>query len=112
MKHYLVTFNNNYKDEFDIWGSQIVDDKDFDSWNAALKMADLNNELVEWYFGSNEGFDGEPFHLWAKHYKFKEITDEERQHLIDSFPEIEKTGIGHFPDLLDILEQVLDIDIE
>lgn len=54
MTHYLLKFNKDWADEFNVHGFRIVDEEQFNSLNE--KLSD-NEEEFNFYFGTNEGWD-------------------------------------------------------
>lgn len=81
MKYYLVKYNGNYADEFDVYFHQVMSEKEL----AKVKrvIADANWEYEEFYFGTNESIDVNSYELIKELNNAIEITQEQFKVLQD-----------------------------
>jgi hypothetical protein len=96
----LVTFKENYADEFDVHGFTIVDQDKWNEYVEHLKKELSGETMHEWYFGTNEFIifetygDKPLFDIVMKSYNVTEIDDNIANQLKNIF---EKTKIVEFP---------------
>jgi len=73
----LVTFSDDYADEFDVNGMKLFTNEE---WDAYCKFA---REKVVWgqglYFGTNEGIEYDSAEDYLRCFDAKEISDEEAE---------------------------------
>jgi hypothetical protein len=85
-KFYLVKYEDNWADEFDIYGFEIFNQRQFDFLNVVIndirKVGDF-----EYYFGTNEYIDYTSVQGVRNALEFKEISKEE-------FETLKKLGLG------------------
>jgi len=87
MQRYLVVFDRDWADEFDVSGIKIMSQEEVDELKTQLENS------PSWYFGTNEGFeDGE---LSVDDFTFTPITPEDEI----SFVKLLSLPFGNFPDL-------------
>ena len=55
MKYYLVRYNGNWADEFDVYFHQVMSGKELNELEDAVASTDWERE--EFYFGTNEALD-------------------------------------------------------
>ena len=55
MNHYLVTYDGNYADEFDVYFHTVVDENELAQ--AREKAKSWESEWREYYFGTNESIE-------------------------------------------------------
>ena len=72
MKHYLVTDSIDWADECDVYFYEILNEDQYNLFSLAQKI--LGKLCGSFYFGSNEGFDGD-FDFLA--FAPKELTETE-----------------------------------
>lgn len=95
---FLVEFNRNWADECDVYGFRVIDD-------ATKKLMDdtvekYGKNRTSFYFGTNEGWDGDTLSDIFDSYKFTEISVEQRNVLAELFPScIGFYGYGYIPDI-------------
>jgi hypothetical protein len=89
----LVRYHQCWADEFDVDGFRIME---ADEWNALIAQFE---EIPNWNFGSNEGFEGGETQL--RHFDVVNISDAEAEILIKFFGE----EYGIFPYLEDLLNE-------
>jgi len=81
MKYYLVTYNGNYADEFDVYFHQVM------SEDVLKEVRDLfskvNWDYEEFYFGTNEFIDVSSSELFEALSEAKEITEDQYKVLSD-----------------------------
>ena len=88
MKYWLIHFDDNYADEFDVEGWDTLATDDNTTARAAVKLAleaDSEDSGIHWCFGTNEyiEYSGVPCALAA--YRFEEITQDQYNTLQDLF---------------------------
>lgn len=96
----LVTFDDNYADEFNIYGFKVMYERDF------LKMMDRTRDIIEgnssteYYFGTNEYVQYSSFEEYENALTIKEITQDEADTLLKLFGEPGRVlvNFGHFID--------------
>ena len=86
MKKYLVQYNGNYADEFDVYFHSIMTEEQLEEAKGLIQKVDWDEE--EFYFGTNEYIDVSSSELLRNLNKAKEITDEQ-------FKVLEDLGISH-----------------
>jgi len=81
MKYYLVAYNGNYADEFDVYFHQVMSEDDLE---LAKNIIDKTNwDYEEFYFGTNEGIDVDKYDLIECLDGARELTDEQYKVLQD-----------------------------
>jgi hypothetical protein len=86
MRYYLVTYFDNWSDEFDIEGFVLQTEDELQQMFDAARSVSYPSTL---YFGTNEFVEYESFEDWRDHLDIKEITKE-------VFEEMTKLGIKGF----------------
>lgn len=91
----LITFRDNYADEFDIDGWFVAEESVWekfkqqelpeDRWNQGKPWRHSTGKYFEIYFGSNEGIEYSSLEAYFKHFTTKTITDVQAQVIIDLF---------------------------
>lgn len=80
MSNLLLTFREDWSDEFDVYGFVIVDRYYFKDVKAYAELLEVK-EIKEWYFGSNEAFYETTTDMLNK-YSIQEITLKETATLL------------------------------
>lgn len=89
----LVRFNDNWADEMDIVGFQVVTQQE---WDDFVKLAHKLRYPSETYFGTNEFNEYDTVEELLACYEVTEITEDQAQTLENLFgPEVRKYGFGH-----------------
>jgi len=88
----LLTFDEDWGDEFDVYGFTIMKTEKWKLFLAALQS--VANTEFSWYFGTNEGYE-EDGHFWIRAIKPQEITANQRTVLIETLAP--KGRYGNFP---------------
>ena len=78
MKHYLVVYNGNYADEFDVYFHTVMTEKELEQAKEDVSTWE-DNEEREFYFGSNEEIYVIKEEVLECLNYAKEITDEENK---------------------------------
>lgn len=105
---WLVVWNENWADEFDILGIEVIADKYRDCLIEKLKKA-VNNNInreKEYYFGTNEFIMFDYSYVLEVLKEAKKLTETENKVLFD----LELVGEGQT--FLDIIEMQLDEDLK
>ena len=71
---YLVKYEFDYADEFDVYGFQILSDKEWENIQEAIKRTTYPQE---YYFGTNEEIIIDSADELLRGFKATKITDEE-----------------------------------
>ena len=100
----LVTYDDNYGDEFDLYGFKIMTQEDFDEMIVTAEKAIDDNPDREYYFGTNEAMQYSSVDEYRNAFSVKEITFEEAQLITKLFDLSEINGkiygqFGHFFEL-------------
>ena len=81
MKHYLVVYDGNYADEFNVYFHQVMSEDELES---AKNIIDKTNwDYEEFYFGTNEWIDINTYDLIECLNGARELTDEQYKVLQD-----------------------------
>lgn len=99
--YYLVNFNKDWADEFSVHGFRIFSREKWENLLKKLKE-NKNKHAGSWYFGTNEGWDGENIGYFLQDIEVVSITEEEKDTIERVFGENE---FGHFPDFEEMLNQ-------
>ena len=81
MKHYLVCYDGNYADEFDVYFHDVMDEEDLAEAKRLIGKTEWTGR--EFYFGTNEGIDVSTEELLECLNNAREITDEQYKVLVD-----------------------------
>ena len=81
MKKYLVQYNGNYADEFDVYFHSVMTEEQLEEAKGLIQKIGWNEE--KFYFGTNEYIDVSSSELLRNLNKAKEITDEQFRILED-----------------------------
>lgn len=88
-KFYLAKYEDNWADEFNIYGFEIMDQRQYDFLNVAIdNMIDKVGEF-NYYFGTNEDIDYTSTAKIRRALTFQVISKEE-------FETLKKLGLGCF----------------
>lgn len=101
--YFLVKFEDNYADEFDVYGFRIMNEKQLTKFTNVVR--DLKNFPLEIYFGTNEALIFESQKDVMSGFKMLPITKDEMVSLKRLFPNAEKWGYGFFPSLEDYTDE-------
>jgi hypothetical protein len=74
MKHYLLRYDDNWADEFDVEGFRIYDQEEYDDFKKRVKAAEYPQQM---YFGTNEGIDVDSAKDYLDRIDVTEITEAE-----------------------------------
>lgn len=99
---YLLTFSEDWADEFQVEGFAIFSQEQLTALKAAVEALDPN-WCDEFYFGSNEEIMLSKNKVHTIIFSFKEITEEQVETL-------KLVPQGHFPNLLEMLEVPYYVD--
>ena len=91
---YLVKFKADYADEFDVVGFRLMTEESMGAYFDFKCKLFEENELVEWYFGTNEFIGWEFFIDFSSCFSFRRLTEDEA----DKVRELFGTEYGNFPD--------------
>jgi len=87
--YYLIKFQSDYADEFDVYGFQIMNEKDYKRFQNTLKeyekYLNINENSLEYYFGTNESITWESFDDLIKSITISGISAEKTDFLIEQF---------------------------
>ena len=81
MKKYLVQYNGNYADEFNVYFHSIMTEEQLEEAKGLIQKIGWNEE--EFYFGTNEYIDVSSSELLRNLNEAKEITDEQLKTIQD-----------------------------
>lgn len=81
MKYYLVAYNGNYADEFDVYFHQVMTEDELKEAKNLISKTNWNCE--EFYFGTNEWIDVNSSELLGALSKAKKITEDQYKVLSD-----------------------------
>jgi hypothetical protein len=103
MKYFLLTFSRNWADEFDVDGFKIVSEDEKAHLHELI--AEHGNHEAHFWFGTNEGWEGDTLGDMFSSFKFTEITLEEKAVLEKLFPDLASSysfmrSFGVVPDLI------------
>lgn len=96
---WLVKFDANWADEFDIYGFRLLTDGEKEHWDKTV--VEKADEGFEWNFGTNEGFEDETVESFSHNYSFAKIEDEAVETIMSNFGK----EFGHFPYLPDLIKE-------
>jgi hypothetical protein len=102
--YYLVKFNKDWADEFNVYGFNIFKQEEWDLLAKEMKRR-KKDQAGTWYFGTNEGWDDDTIGDFYDALTPILITEEEKELFIKLFGREE---FGIFPDF----EQILNGDDE
>lgn len=74
---YLVKFEADYADEFDVYGFRVMNESQFQEFTANLEKIKFPQEV---YFGTNEAVEFESLDEYKRAFKSKEI--DRNEHLV------------------------------
>lgn len=86
MKHYLVQYDGNYADEFDVYFHMVMSETELEEAKDIIGKTDWNWE--EFYFGTNEYISVSTEELMENLSEAKEITEEQ-------FKVLQELGLIH-----------------
>ncbi len=93
-----MEFNRDWADECDVYGFRIIDDKTKKLIDDAVKKH--GNETTSFYFGTNEGWDGDTLEDIFESITFTEISVEQKNVFAQLLPScIDSYGYGYVPDI-------------
>lgn len=75
MKYYLVRYNGNWADEFDVYFHQVMSEDELKEAEDTITATDWDRE--EFYFGTNEAIDFSTYELINFLNRAEEITEEQ-----------------------------------
>ena len=75
MKYYLVRYNGNWADEFDVYFHQVMSEDELKEAEDTIAATDWDRE--EFYFGTNEAIDFSTYELINFLNRAEEITEEQ-----------------------------------
>ena len=104
MKKYLVQYNGNYADEFNVYFHSVMTEEQLEEAKGLIQKIGWNEE--EFYFGTNEYIDVSSSELLRNLNKAKEITDEQFKILEDL--DISHISFGDGLNWNDIIECVIE----
>jgi hypothetical protein len=93
MKYYLVKYEDNYADEFDIQGFRIFTEVELKAFKTLVKTAKYPQEV---YFGTNESISYDSFTDYMSRLDIEEVTEEEASLLTKLFGYDTTTEYGFF----------------
>ena len=93
MKYVLVSFSDNWADEFDISGFRIMPKKEWDDYVTNVKAIKFWPQGM--YFGTNEGIEYDNSKDYLNSFDAKSITAAEKA-TIEKFLGKSIYGYGHF----------------
>lgn len=111
----LIKFDSDWADEFGVDGFTIMPERDWKFIEEVVKIRfeARPGKTVDWYFGTNEGFDWYDYEEMMSCFSVKTITGSEAA-VIDKFfsvdPHKQYTSFGHIPfysckeDVLELVE--------
>ena len=94
----LVTFDDNWSDELNIYGFKVMYEESFNQMMALAQKIIENNPYREYYFGTNEAIEYSSFKEYESAITTNEITQEEADLLLRLFgdPGRALASFGHF----------------
>ena len=101
--YFLVKFEDNYADEFDVYGFRIMNEKELMKFTNDIRK--LKKFPLEIYFGTNEALIFESQKDCMAGFKMLPITKDEMSSLKKLFPNAEKWGYGFFPSFEDYVDE-------
>lgn len=101
---YLAKFEKNWADEFQVYGLKVITEETKLKWDAIV--AKYPDRMIEFSFGTNEGWEDVELAAFYRKYKFIQIDTETYDTLKFLLGGIEW---GHFPDIEEI---TMDYDDE
>ena len=93
MKYYLLKYDDNYADEFDISGFRVYDEPGYDSFKERVKSAKYPQER---YFGTNEFVEFDSAKDYLKRIDISEISEIEAKVLMKLFSYGDYAQYGEF----------------
>lgn len=95
MSDVLVSFEDNWADEMDICGWNIMTEEDKDEYFSDFKKIFDERGYYNFSVGTNEDIEYDSFKDFKSHFKIKKLTDEESKIICKVFRNIDQ---GFFPD--------------
>lgn len=77
----LIKLCSCWADEFDVYGFAIYSDHKYNKW---LKLVDMVEFPVEWYFGTNEALEWETKEDFLCDVNVTDISDDEARTILDN----------------------------
>jgi len=81
MKYYLVAYNGNYADEFDVYFHQVMTEDELKRAKDLISKTNWNYK--EFYFGTNESIEVSSSELLEALSEAREITEDQYKVLSD-----------------------------
>lgn len=81
----LVIYDDNYGDEFDLYGFKIMTQEDFDDMIGTAEKVITDNPDREYYFGTNEAMQYSSIREYRNAMKVQEISVEEAKTIAKLF---------------------------
>lgn len=85
----LIKLSSCWADEFDVCGFAVYSDDKYNKW---LKLVDMVEFPVEWYFGTNEALEWETKEDFLCDIHVKDICDDAAQVILDNLCSGEEYG--------------------
>lgn len=84
--NYLIRFQDNYADEFDVTGFAVVDQELWSCLQAEAKEHFSKYSQFDYYFGGNDCLEYKSYSEWESAFKIVETIDDEKSRwLIKAF---------------------------
>lgn len=84
-KHFLIEFNSNYADEFDVEGFIVMSESKWEAHKAYAKKAFKKEDFQEVYFGTNEMCSFSGYSDYMRALTVTELTPEQLEVLFQLF---------------------------
>lgn len=114
ISYYLLSYVDNWADEFDVEGFIILTEEQVKTWKKALEMAGeymSRGHTYEFYFGTNEWIDYSNIEDFRVCFKLSKISDNEvafiRNRLLGRY-----ASYGIIPTIEDIKNWIHDIKVD
>lgn len=104
VKTILLTYKDNWADEFNVEGLHLISKETLDEIRDGVNQH--GNETYCWWFGSNQGFEDYPTlkEYWENTHKLR-ISEQEAEFL-ERYVLNKVLKFGSIPDFIDMIENI------
>lgn len=97
MQRYLIKFESDYADEFDVHGIMLCTEDELINMKMRVKSHDFQKQS-DFYFGTNEALEFASYEQWEEDIEVTKVTDDIYVNLCRLFHvDVERGGIwGNF----------------
>ncbi len=76
-KYYLLKFDQDYADEFSVYGTKVVTEEKLEEGKESAKKLFAGKRNIERYFGTNEAVEWYDYNDYMRSIKATEISQEQ-----------------------------------